>query len=306
MKRKKIIALLSVVIVIGLAVAGLIWMKMRSAKNETNSWLSGMEGMDFGGTNMSGFVAAYGVTGVGTIAEEFPVDNLTVGLEIEEVYVASGEEVNTETAVLKFTEASVAEALEALEAALRDADLAYRASKIEYEQALINAKYDYERTVLAGKQAEAVYQETISNKEESVEKARTAYEEAAAEIAEYEAALANGTYKAAVDACQAEYDENYAILVDYMEEWGIDWSSVTGGGMGGGMQGNSEQAQRISTLKSMYSVLESNAKDLQAAEQEYEERVTNVNITLQTLKLSLPSLSEAYANAQANYESSCE
>ena len=253
-------------------------------------------------------VAASGVTSIGMVNEEFPIDSLTVGLEVEEVLATSGQTVENDTAILKFTDESVEAAREELESLLREADLAYRAGKIEYEQDLINAKYEYEYAVLAGEQAEAVYAETISNMEENVEKTKGAYEDAKAEIAEYETALTNNTYQTNVEAAQAEYDENLQVLMKYMDEWGVEWSEVTGGGMsstmGSRMQGDTNHSQYVSALQDMYQVLEANMQTLTAAEEEYDEKVVNVNITLQSLKLALPELSEAYANAQVNYETS--
>lgn len=272
-------------------------------QNETE--LEEMENMQ----NME-IVAASGVTSIGTVNEDFSIDTLTVGMEVEEVLIESGDTVTSETAVLKFTEESVEEAREELESLLREADLAYRAGKIEYEQAKINAKYEYESTVLAGEQAQAVYEETIANLEENVDRTSEAYEETAAEIAELEAAIANNTYKTELDAAQAEWDTTYNSLVSKMEEWGIEWSEVTGGMSNGGMGnmnagGDSTRSQYVSALKDLYSVLESNRKALTEAEEAYEAYVNgNTNIELQTLKLSLPGLEEAAASAKANYETS--
>ncbi len=267
---------------------------------------SQFQGMSGEGMQNMEMVSASGVTSIGTISENFPVESLTVGLEIEEVFVSSGDRVSTETAILKFTDESVANARAELESLLRTADLAYRAGKIEYEQALINAKYDYEETVLSGKYANAVYEETIANIEENVTKTQEAYDEAVAEIAELESAMANNTYKAELDAAQAEWDDTYSILVARMEEWGIEWSEVTSGagsGRGFGATGDSTRAQYVSGLKDLYKVLEENREVLTAAEEAYEAYVNgNASIELQTLKLSLPELREAAANAKANYE----
>ena len=301
-QRKLIIRVLFVILlVIVIAVLGMVIYKVKFGDNNATNSYPGANGMNFEGMEAAEIVSAYGVINIGTETESFPIEDLTVGLEVEQVLIASGETVNTETAVLKFTDSSVAEAREELQNTLRAADLAYRAGKIEYEQAKINAAYDYETTVLAGRNAEAVYNETISGIEDNVERARQEYEDAKAELSEYEAALANGTYKANLDAAQAEYDENYALLVAYMKEWDISWPEVTGRG---GVQGDATRAQYVNALRDLYSVLESNDKDLEAAEEEYDEKVTNVSFSLQTLQLSIPELSEAYANAQANYEKS--
>lgn len=299
----KIIVRMAVIIllVIVIVALGMVIYKIKFSDNSVANSFPDMNGMNFDGMKTSEFVSAYGVTSIGTEEETFPIEELTTGLEVEEVLITSGEMVNTETAVLKFTETSVAEVREELENTLRAADLAYRAGKIEYEQAKINATYEYEASVLAGRQAEAVYEETIANIEDSVERAREEYEDVQAEIAEYEEALANGTYKTNLEDAEAEYDENYELLVYYIDEWDIEWAEVTGKGA---IQGDATRAQYVNVLRDLYGVLESNYEDLEAAEKEYDEKVNNANFNLQTLQLSLPELSEAYANAQASYESS--
>ncbi len=303
----KIRILLLILLVVAVALCGMIIVKMHRAGEGVDNPFEGMEDMNFNSTTISEMVSAYGVTSIGTTEEAFPIENLATGLEIEEVYVDSGDTITTESAVLKFTEASVAEAREELEKALREADLAYRAGKIEYEQSKITAKYEYETTVLDGDYAAAVYNETISNMEENVEKARLAYEEAKEQIAEYESGIADGIFQKNLEACQAEYDENLALLEKYIDEWDVAWSEVTGGGMsmggmsGGGMSGgDSLHAQYVGILQDLYRVLETNAKDLEEAE----ETLNNASFHLQTLQLSLPELDEAYATAQANYETS--
>ncbi len=272
-------------------------------------------------------VAGSGVISIGTVNEIFPVDSLTSELEIETVFVAAGESINTETAILKFTEDSIESAREELETLVREADLAYRSGKIEYEQAKINAKYEHEEALLAGEQASVVYNETIANIEENVVSTQKTLEEAKAQIAEYEEAFANNTYAMNLEAAQKEFDENYNLLVSRMEEWGIEWSEVTSG-TGGGSTGNSMQGslgsgmpdgvssmtgraggdstrnQLVNGLRDLYSVLEENRKVLDQAEEEYEKAVNNTNYEMLSLKLSLPELEEAAASAQENYESS--
>ena len=107
----------------------------------------------------------------------------------------------------------------------------------------------------------------------------------------------DGSYKSyfKVDEYQAIYDENLKALTDKMDEWGISWSQVTGSG-GGSTQlsadvsGNNAQPQsggtsNASILASLYSILEQNLKDLEEAEDKYEDAVTNASFNLQTLQL---------------------
>ena len=259
-------------------------------------------------------IAASGVTNVGITEETFDVENLTTVLEIEEVYAASGEEVTAGDKILKLTEDSVEEARKELERALEDAELAYRTGAIEYEQDLITAEYTRDSAILTGQQAKEVYDETVASLQSAVTRAEEELQDAEDDIAEYESYVNDGSYKSyfRVDEYQAIYDENLKALTDKMDEWGISWSQVTGSG-GGSTQlsvdvsGNNAQPQsggtsNASILASLYSILEQNLKDLEEAEDKYEDALTNAAFELQTLQLKLSSLQQAVTEAKEDYE----
>ena len=266
--------------------------------------------------NMSGLTftedmtAASGVTNVGITEETFDVENLTTNLEIEEVYAVSGEEVTAGDKILKLTEESVAEARKELERALEDAELAYRTGAIEYEQNLITAEYTRDSAILTGQQAKEVYDETVASLQSAVTRAEEELQDAEDDIAEYESYVNDGSYKSyfKVDEYQAIYDENLKALTDKMDEWGISWSQVTGGGgsvqIGGGAGANMQSGgtSNASILASLYSILEQNLKDLEEAEDKYEDALTNAAFELQTLQLKLSSLQQAVTEAKENYE----
>ncbi|MFQ8979211.1 MAG: hypothetical protein ACLR6I_00580 [Waltera sp.] len=63
-----------------------------------------------------------------------------------------------------------------------------------------------------------------------------------------------------------------------------------------------QQFLNANTLASLYSILEQNLKDLEEAEEKYEDAVTNASFNLQTLQLKLPSLQQAVTEAKENYE----
>ena len=254
--------------------------------------------------------ATSGVTNVGITEETFDVENLTTVLEIEEVYAASGEEVTAGDKILKLTEDSVEEARKELERALEDAELAYRTGAIEYEQNLITAEYTRDSAILTGQQAKDVYDETVASLQSAVTRAEEELQDAEDDIAEYESYVNDGSYKSyfKVDEYQAIYDENLKALTDKMDEWGISWSQVTGGGgsvqIGGGAGANMQSGgtSNASILASLYSILEQNLKDLEEAEDKYEDALTNAAFELQTLQLKLSSLQQAVTEAKENYE----
>ena len=230
--------LLLVLIAAGIAITA--FFKIREEENP---------GLPFGGTpegnmppSFSGnMTMASGVTNVGVTEETFGVENITAGLQIEEVYINSGDMVTEGTRILKLSETSVAEARDDLEQALTEADLAYRSGLIQYEQSKITAKYDLDCKILDGKQAKEIYDETLSGLQDSVDLAKEQLLQAQEKIAEYQSYVSDDSYRSyfRVDEYQAVYDETLDALKSKMDEWGISWSQVTRQGEGMHMEGAS-------------------------------------------------------------------
>lgn len=256
-------------------------------------------------------ILASGVTNMGVTEEIFEVENLTEKLEIEEVYVGSEEAIEKGTRVLKLSEASIAKARKELEKTLREADLAYRAGKIEYEQSKITLQYDRDSKVLEGGQAKAVYDETLAGLQDSVDQAREELEEAQEEIEEYQSYVNDNSYKSyfKVDEYQEAYDKTLEALKDKMDYWGVSWSQVTGGSsLSGDMQerdtteSTGPSRDQIQVLASLYKVLEEHAKNLEEAENDYEEALVNAAFEMQTLELKIPELEQNLTEAEKNYQ----
>ena len=311
-KNKKwiIIALVLVLTLSGGSVATVVILHRNSSRSEF-TLPDNLAGLNF----TADMIAASGVTNVGITEASFDVENLTTELEIEEVYAVSGEEVSAGDKILKLTEDSVEEARKELERALEDAELAYRTGAIEYEQNLITAEYTRDSAILTGQQAKEVYDETVASLQSAVTKAEEELQDAEDEIAEYESYVNDGSYKSyfKVDEYQAIYDENLKALTDKLDEWGISWSQITGGSAGSvqaggtvgnvlGSSGQDSNSSNVKTLASLYSILEQNLKDLEEAQEKYEDAVTNASFNLQTLQLKLPSLQQAATEAKENYE----
>ena len=306
-KNKKwiIVALVLVLTLGGGSLAAVVVLHRNGNRSEL-SMPGNMAGLSF----TEDMTATSGVTNVGITEETFDVENLTTVLEIEEVYAASGEEVTAGDKILKLTEDSVEEARKELERALEDAELAYRTGAIEYEQNLITAEYTRDSAILTGQQAKDVYDETVASLQSAVTRAEEELQDAEDDIAEYESYVNDGSYKSyfKVDEYQAIYDENLKALTDKMDEWGISWSQVTGGGgsvqIGGGAGANMQSGgtSNASILASLYSILEQNLKDLEEAEDKYEDALTNAAFELQTLQLKLSSLQQAVTEAKEDYE----
>ena len=311
-KNKKwiIVALVLVLTLGGGSVAAVVILHKNNSQSEFS-----MPGNMAGLTFTEDMIAASGVTNVGITEASFDVENLTTELEIEEVYAVSGEEVTAGDKILKLTEDSVEEARKELERALEDAELAYRTGAIEHEQNLITAEYTRDSAILTGQQAKEVYDETVASLQSAVTRAEEELQDVEDDIAEYESYVNDGSYKSyfKVDEYQAIYDENLKALTDKLDEWGISWSQITGGSAGsvqaGGTAGNvlgssgqDSNSSNVKTLASLYSILEQNLKDLEEAQEKYEDAVTNASFNLQTLQLKLSSLQQAVTEAKENYE----
>lgn len=383
-KRTIIIIIVSVTVTILGVVAAAIYFWPSSSSQRQNFPFGNM--MQGGGSQFAmteDMVTASGVTSVGVTEDSFDVENLTTGLEIVEVYVNSEEVITEGTKVMKLSEESVAEARAELEQILKEADLAYRAGVIEYEQSKITAEYDRDSTLLSGEQAKAVYDETLSGLSASVEKAQEELDQVKADIVEYQSYVKDDSYASyfKVDEYKAIYDKTLNVLMSKMEEWGVSWPQVTGQGggsmsspsggatpggssadtgMGGssagaGMSGapsdsgmgsgsfggdmgsgsfdgvmpvstvsggdavyspesgsgeTSSEAEvvsgptsdQIQVLASLYDVLELQYKDLEQAQNDYEDAIANAALELQLLELQLPELENALAEAEKNYK----
>lgn len=305
-KRKLILLSIVLLLIVLLAVVGLLlYAKLFKTDKRGQFDFGGMQGNAAAFTMTDDMIAATGVTSVGVTAESFEVEELATALEIEEVYIVSESAITEGTKVLKLSEESVQEAREELEQTLKDAELAYRSGAIEYEQSLITAEYDRDSAILAGEQAEEVYEETLSGLQSSVDKAKEELTQAQEEIAEYQSYVNDSSYKSyfKVEEYQAIYDETLEVLMDKMEEWDVSWPEVTGQGNDSmGMQGGGSSSEHAKILASLYDVLEVQGKDLEQARSDYENAVANAAFELQILQLQLPELENAVAEAEKKYQ----
>ncbi|MBR5994127.1 MAG: HlyD family efflux transporter periplasmic adaptor subunit [Lachnospiraceae bacterium] len=307
MKKKKAIKNILIIVAILLAVGGTVFFLLLYKKSQEGATDKGL--FSFGLTDASGnevtasadMFAVYGITSVDSSEVTFPVDGMTSSLEIEEIYVNTGDTVSEVTAILKFTDESVETVREELTAALRTKELAYRAAKIEYEQNKITYAYDEKTTELEGKQAGTVYNETIATLSSSVDKAKKTLAEANEKLSEYEEAMKNNSYYEEYVNAQAVYDEDLAVIKEKLAEWGVSWEEITRG-----VRENYSTLhdQYVTILSKYYSVLEADAKAVESAQTAYEESTSTLAAEMEMLKLSIPGLEADYANAQKTYDTS--
>lgn len=135
------------------------------------------------------------------------------GLEVEEVYVAVGQVIAQEDAVLKVTDESAASYRAELEQAVADAELAVEQEEINLESSLTEAQYTYDMNIANGETAKETYDATIDSLESTVAQLEEDLEEAAEEVAEYEEELEAGSdVEEELEEAELNYSEIEANL----------------------------------------------------------------------------------------------
>lgn len=172
-------------------------------------------------------------------------ETVTRYLEVEEVYVVSGQRIEEGEPVLKFTEASVSGVRKLLQAALADAKVTYVEAQSEYTLSKLQAEVDYESAMISKEYAGTIYensQQSVSDNislmtiqlqqlQEQRETLQENYQEAWEDYQEilekYE------TVKTAYEAMGAEdihagiaYQKNYLTLKNQYESAEQKWKQA--------------------------------------------------------------------------------
>jgi HlyD family secretion protein len=116
----------------------------------------------------------------------------TATLEVEEVYVKTGQKVNAGDPILKLTDDSVAEYKKDLEEAVTTATLAVKEAKMNVQTSKLEADYTYDTNVANGTVAESEYNSTITTLQAAVDNAQDAVNASNAKIADYQSKIAAG------------------------------------------------------------------------------------------------------------------
>ncbi len=215
--------ILAVVIVIG-AVFGVYYYNAKKTGDGQN-----MAGFGPDGMNMGSVITASGTTTVGMVEETFDVDSLETTLEIEEVYLNNGDEVEQGTAILKISDESLQKAKTELEQAAASAEYAYRLGVIDYEEALITAKSTLDQATVNSNYAENDYASDIQEKAETVADLEKQVEEAQELVDDYTASINEDYYRTYydLDALESQLYNNFTLLMDFYEEWNIAEQSLS-------------------------------------------------------------------------------
>lgn len=289
-KRRKGLIAVAVLLVLVAACAGGFYLVKNRNTQENGQFPGGgqMPGGMPGG--QSTVITATGTTVIGMDVEEFEPDYIDTDLEIEEVYLESGDQVEAGTAILKVSQDSVEDAREELEETLTKASLAYRAGIISYQQSGITNAYDRDSAVLAGEQAQEVYKETVADLDAKLQDAQDAVTDTQEEIAEYEEILSTNRYYTdyRVQELQDTYQEDYDLFCKFLSTYGITSVNVETGKF------DEDQTQpprdELQVYQSFWKTIKQEAEELTQAKENYQKAQDSANETLQELYIEIETL----------------
>lgn len=113
---------------------------------------SGMGGGSSMGSSKSSKSGSSGSTSVSTKSESSAVE-----LVIDKVLVTEGQTVKAGDVLMTITQESISEARSSLSKAVEDAELALRQAQIDESETSLSAKYDYDKRIAEGQNAQSVY-----------------------------------------------------------------------------------------------------------------------------------------------------
>lgn len=256
-KKRRIWIWFIIVLVLACAIAAVIWY-FGSKKEQTMPAENRMP-TNSGFSFSEDVISATGLTQVGMAAQEWEIDFLTEGLEVEEAYLHSGEAVEAGMPVFKVTQESYDIAKEELELALKEAELNLREGYITYETGKIDAQSTYDLSLVDAEYAKNTYDSAVLSAKESLELAQEEVESARELVEEYTASIETNYYYTyyEVKEIQNEWYEYAEIVQELYKRWNVEeleknytkssrmnGSSADGmmSGTDGAMSGNSQEA----------------------------------------------------------------
>ena len=138
----------------------------------------------------------------------------SAALEVEEVYVAVGQNVEAGEALYKISEESIKEYRENLENVVNDATASLNEAKMTAEKQQLSADYNYSTSIAKGNVAEANYNATLAQLQAEVDSAQDDVDYYAAAADYYWNLVVNGddSYSDKLEEAQEKYEEAAAKL----------------------------------------------------------------------------------------------
>ena len=180
-----------------------------SGSSSSSSSTSSSAGAGSSGGASSMGTASSGGTGMSSTSSSTVSSTSSVSLEVEEVYVTTGQVVSTGDVLLKFTEDSIEDYRSQLEDNVTSATLALKEAKLDAQSQKISANYTYDSNVAAGSIAQSEYDATIASLQSAVDQAQSALDSSAAKIADYQSRQSAGED---VSSALASEQSNYTSL----------------------------------------------------------------------------------------------
>lgn len=264
----------------------------------------------------SGIIAASGATMVGMEEETFALQTTDSQLVVEEVYLASGDEVEAGSKILKFTEDSLKAVQSELAHAQKEAELAYRQGLIDYQIAVIEAKSAYDTILLEAEYAQTDYQTSLAEAQDEIDQLKEELEEAQELYEEYYDGIYEQGYEKLYEVAEKKelYETNEALYWDTLKKWNIDDSHVnnssggartmsSGGTMqsarGGISAGNSDQISALELIEDTY---RANKEDYEQALEDCEKAVKTATAGMEQAKAEYDLLVLELEQAEIDYE----
>lgn len=250
-------------------------------------------------------ISGTGVTTIGIDDVYFVPDYLEEDLIIEEVYLSQNQTIESGSKIFKVTEESLEKVKESLEDTLLETELAYRTGVIEFEQSKIEAKYAYEKTVNNSSYAKQEYEDTVATLDLNLEAAKQSVSDLETQVQELSNRITNLSYysELGLDNLQTIYDSNLLLLQTKADEWQIPYSMFTTNGV---KSNQGIDQWELTTLTLLYSELEENLNELEAAQELYEDFEITKLQQLDKLQIQLTKAKLNQTQAEKNYESGIE
>lgn len=266
------------------------------------------------------YVTASGATVIGITEETFEISGLDTELEIEEVYLKSGDTVEEGTKILKVSEDSLSQARKELIRKAEQTKLLYRQGVLQQELSLIEAKSAYDVTITESEYIQSDYENSLEEAYQEVDELTKQVEEAKELYDEYYDGVYNDGYAEEYELAEkkALYEQNEELYWDTLKAWNIkdtevnnssagqqEMGSGTGNAQSGG-GGNSaaaaDKSQRITALELMEDTYRAEKEDYEQALADYESAVAKAEAGLEQAKAEYELLTLKLEQAQIDYE----
>lgn len=140
---------------------------------------SGMAGGGSSSVSKSSKSGSSGSTSVSTKSE-----SSAVALVVDKVLVTEGQNVKAGDVLMTITQESLDEARSSITKAVEDAELALRQAQIEESETSLSAKYDYDKRIAEGKNAQSVYNAALEEIAQNISGLQSQIEDINAQIAD--------------------------------------------------------------------------------------------------------------------------